>query len=120
MDLSVDEEQAAIAELFAAFCEKECPPDRVRAAEALGFDRELWARFADTGAPAMGLREDQGGSEARLLDAALVAEALGGALAPLPFVEHFVATRLLARGGAANDEHAVARIATLALQPARR
>ena len=120
MELGLGDEQQAIDELFASFFEKECPPERVRGAEPLGFDPELWMRFAETGAPGMGLPESEGGSAASVLDAALVAESLGRVLAPLPFIEHFVASRLLARAGAAPDDLAPgAAIATLALRPVR-
>ena len=50
MELSLDEEQQAIEALFSGFFEKECPIDRVRAAEPLGFDAELWRAIAATGA----------------------------------------------------------------------
>ncbi len=119
MELALGEEQQAIDELFAGFFEKECPPERVRAAEPLGFDRELWSRFAATGASGMGLPESAGGSAASVLDAALVARSLGRALGPLPFVEHFVASRLLARTHRAPADLAEGGdIATLALRPA--
>jgi alkylation response protein AidB-like acyl-CoA dehydrogenase len=118
MELALSEELQAIDELFSGFFEKECPSERVRAAEPLGFDASLWARFGETGACGMGLPEAQGGSEATALDAALIAEAQGRVLAPLPFIEHFVASRLLARTDAApNDIAEGAAIATLALRP---
>ncbi len=41
MDLSVGEDRKSIAALFAAFFENECPTERVRKAELLGFDAEL-------------------------------------------------------------------------------
>jgi alkylation response protein AidB-like acyl-CoA dehydrogenase len=119
MDLSLAEDQQSIAELFGSFFEKECPSECVRGAEPLGFDRGLWERFAQTGATAMGLPESHDGSGASLLDAAIVAEIVGRRLAPVPFVEHFVASRLLARhaGGASQLEALVGSegIATLAL-----
>jgi alkylation response protein AidB-like acyl-CoA dehydrogenase len=118
MELALGEEQQAIDELFSGFFEKECPPERVRAAEPLGFDAKLWSRFAETGACGMGLPESLSGSAASALDAALIAEAQGRALAPLPFIEHFVASRLLAHCDAAPDDLAEgAAIATLALRP---
>jgi alkylation response protein AidB-like acyl-CoA dehydrogenase len=118
MELALTEEQRAIDELFSGFFEKECPPERVRAAEPLGFDAQLWSRFAETGACGMGLPENLGGSAASALDAALIAEAQGRALAPLPFIEHFVASRLLAHCDAAppDDLAEGAAIATLALR----
>ena len=121
MDLSLSEDQQAVEQLFATFFENECPTERVRRAEPLGFDADLWDRFAATGASGMGLPESLGGSGASPLDAALVAEALGRSLSPLPFIEHFVATRLLVRCLGNDPELAVLAgskaIATLALHP---
>jgi alkylation response protein AidB-like acyl-CoA dehydrogenase len=123
MDLALSDEQQAIEELYAELLAKECPGATVRAAEPLGFDGGLWGKLAATGAAGMGLPEPCGGGGARLLDMALVAERIGRAAAPVPFVEHGVATRLLAR--AAPSDAALAelaagrRIAALALRPAR-
>ena len=118
MQLALSDEQQAIDELFAGFFEQECPPQVVRAAEPLGFDRDLWSRFAQTGAAGMGLPESAGGGGASALDAALVAESLGRALAPLPFIEHFAASRLLARADRLPANLATGEdIATLALRP---
>jgi alkylation response protein AidB-like acyl-CoA dehydrogenase len=118
MDLALDDDQQAVEELFDGFFQNECPSDRVRKAEPLGFDADLWRRFAATGASGMGLPEEFGGGGASVLDAALVAEIAGRSVAPLPFVEHFVASRLLARCGAADPALAGAdAIATLALHP---
>ncbi len=50
MDLSLREDQQAVEQLFTTFFENECPPERVRRAEPLGFDADLWDRFAATGA----------------------------------------------------------------------
>jgi alkylation response protein AidB-like acyl-CoA dehydrogenase len=118
MDLSLSAEQASIEGLFVEFLEKECPATRVREAEPLGFDPALWRHFAQTGGCGMGLPEASGGSQARLLDAALVSQAIGRTLAPLPFVEHFVACRLLAGFDDAPESLADGTtIATLALRP---
>lgn len=121
MDLSLGEDQQAVDELFSAFFEKECPSERVRKAEPLGFDADLWKGFGATGASGMGLPESIGGTAASPLDAALIAETLGRHLAPIPFVEHFVTTRLLAL--CLKDDPMLAAlagsdaIATLALHP---
>ena len=124
MDLSLDEDQSSIDLLFRSFLEKECPTERVRKAEPLGFDAKLWERFCATGANGMGLPESQGGSAATPLDAALLSESLGLCLAPLPFIEHYVATRLLVR--CLGDDAALSilsspdGIATLSLHPMKK
>jgi alkylation response protein AidB-like acyl-CoA dehydrogenase len=121
MDLALSDDESSIDELFRSFFEKECPLAQVRRAEPLGFDADLWARFSSTGATGMGLPETLGGSGAPVSDAALISESIGRSLAPLPFIEHFVATRLLAR--CLGEDPALPilagsdAIATLALHP---
>jgi hypothetical protein len=61
----------------------------VRAAEPGGFDAALWARFDQIAGSLVG---DDGAS---LLDLALVAEEVGRAAAPIPFVSDVVARRVL-------------------------
>ena len=119
MLLDLNDDQRAIEEVFGGFFRRECPTSVVRAAEPLGFDAALWTRLAELGAPAMGLPEAVGGGGATLGDLAVVADAAGRAIAPVPFVDHAVAGRLLARVGAATDDLATGdAIATLAVRPA--
>lgn len=65
---------------------------------------ELWQGFAALGAGALLVPEEQGGLGLELIDAALVAEALGYAAAPLPFVEHSLATLALRLAGSADQQ----------------
>ena len=120
MQLELSEDQRAIEEVFAAFFRRESPVAVVRAAEPLGFDPELWAQFVELGGPGMGAPESVGGGSAGLGDLAVVADHLGQAIAPVPFVEHTVATRLLARVDGLDLDDVVSgeRIATLAVRPA--
>jgi 3-oxochol-4-en-24-oyl-CoA dehydrogenase len=97
--VELTEEQLALQRTFASFFAREATPERVRAAEPLGFDASLWRRMRDLGVPAMGL-------EAGLLDLAVVVEPAGRHLAAVPLVESLVATRLLGV-----DDAAVATIA---------
>ncbi|MFN3214929.1 MAG: acyl-CoA dehydrogenase family protein [Acidimicrobiales bacterium] len=123
MDLRPSDDETAIDEVFAAFFTNECPIEAVRAAEPLGFDPAAWERLAQTGAPGMCVDEAAGGGGADLATAAIVATRLGASLAPVPLLEHLVATRLIA--SVAPDHGALAglvegsAIATLALRPAR-
>ncbi|MFA5884758.1 MAG: acyl-CoA dehydrogenase [Acidimicrobiia bacterium] len=119
MLLELTEDQRAIEEVFGGFFRRECPITAVRAAEPLGFDAALWSRLAELGTPAMGLPEPAGGGGALLGDLAVVADAVGRSIAPVPFVEHAVAGRLLARFGALTDAVVAGdEIATLAVRPA--
>src|SRR5262249_53874669 len=85
--------QHTFAELFAA----ESSPERVRAAEATGFDPALWKHLVETGAIAIRVPEARGGSGAGLHDAAILAEQAGRAPAPGPRVEAICAADLIAR-----------------------
>ena len=93
--------QAAFAKLFQAHC----GIDEVRAAEDTGFDEGLWKQLTATGANSMAVSEAEGGDGATLVDLTLIAEEVGRALAPVPWIDHVVSARLLARlGGLAGDE----------------
>jgi hypothetical protein len=78
----------ALRELLAA----ECPMGRVRTAQALGFDEDLWASVdAATGVCSRSFE---------LVTAVLLAETMGRFLAPIPFVEYVAARRAFDRAGA--------------------
>lgn len=79
--LAQSERRDRVADLLAA----ECSRTRVREAEPLGFDSELWLAVAREAGPAP---DD-------LVSDALVAGVLGSHLAPVPWPEHCAATRLL-------------------------
>jgi len=121
-DYTLSDEQQALAEAFGSFFERESPVERVRAAEPLGFDRELWDHLSELRAVAMGVPEAQGGDGAGLAELVLVTEALGRHLAPVPLVEAAAAARLLARAGGPEEllfqVTGGEQLPTLALHPA--
>ena len=49
MDLHPSDEQQQLIEAYAALYAKESSPERVRAAEPLGFDQLLWDQLLETG-----------------------------------------------------------------------
>ena len=107
--------QAAFAKLF----QSHCGIDEVRAAEATGFDEGLWKQLIATGATSMAISEAEGGDGATLVDLTLIAEEVGRALAPVPWIDHVVSARLLARLGAlAGDEAIISGTRILALDAA--
>ena len=125
MDLRPTDEQQQLIDAFAALYSNESTPERVRAAEPLGFDPALWTRLVDLGIVAMAVGEEQGGWGASLLDLELVAEQHGRHLASAPAIETQVAARLLARLGAPGEQALAGaidgrRLVTLALRPSRR
>jgi alkylation response protein AidB-like acyl-CoA dehydrogenase len=114
VDLGLSADQEAIAELFDGFFAKESPTSVARAAEPLGFDRELWDKVVELGAPGMGSPEAAGGGGASLSDLVIVAESLGRAIAPVPLVEHLAALTVLDDADLVSGE----AIAAVALRPA--
>jgi alkylation response protein AidB-like acyl-CoA dehydrogenase len=100
LHLALTEEESALHDLFAEFFDEQCPATLVRASAPLGFDQGLWIRLLETGAPGLGVSEPNDGSGAGIAELAVVVEQLGRRIAPLPLLDHFVATRALERAGA--------------------
>lgn len=100
LDYSLSEDHLALQAAYNQFFKTHCPIETVRAAEPSGFDKHLWERLCAMGAATMALPESCGGDGATLVDLTLVAEEIGRRLAPVPWIDHICATRLLARLGA--------------------
>ena len=124
-DFALSEEQEAVRDAFASALGRQCPPERVRESEPLGFDEKLWRQLVDMRSVAMGVPEASGGDGAGLVELVLVAEQHGLHMAPVPFVETAAAARLLAGVGGAvaagHLEQAMSgeQIVSLALHPGR-
>src|SRR3954470_10351458 len=99
-DYSLSEDQTDLLTAYQKFFKANCSIESVRAAEASGFDKSLWERLCATGATSMALPESVGGDGATLVDLTLLAEEVGRSLAPVPWIDHVCAARLLARLGA--------------------
>jgi hypothetical protein len=95
-DYSLSEEEVDVRAMLREFFAEQSPPDVVRAAEPLGFDESLWRSALRTGIADLSLPEEHGGQGAGLIELVLAAEEVGRTLAPVPLVDHAVATRLLA------------------------
>jgi alkylation response protein AidB-like acyl-CoA dehydrogenase len=93
-DLTLDASQEAVAAHFARMFERECTTDVVRAAEPIGHSPELWAKLVGLEVPAVAAPEAAGGGGASMLEVFLIAEVAGRVLAPVPLVDHVVASRL--------------------------
>ena len=105
MELAFSSDQRDLFDGFELFFSGESGPAVVRRAEPLGHDADLWRRL-----DAMELW----GSGASVADLAVIAEAFGRSIAPVPFVEHAVASPYAA-GLAGGLGHG---IATISLRPA--
>lgn len=119
MKLALSESQVMLKDTVARLFQDESTPERIRAAEATGFDAALWEQLTALGVIGMrAVGPEDGGSS--LMDAAIVAEEAGRRLASAPVVEAMVATGLLHRAGASDDILAkleAGTVATLALSP---
>jgi len=104
LDYSLSEDHEAIRDAYRDFFKTHCPIETVRAAEESGFDKSLWERLCAMGASSMALPEASGGDGATLVDLTLVAEEVGRALAPVPWIDHVVAARLMGRLGAVDPD----------------
>ncbi len=100
LDYSLSDDQADLQSAYRRFFKTHCSIETVRAAEPSGFDKNLWERLCAMGATTMALPESAGGDGATLVDLTLVAEEIGRSLAPVPWIDHVCAARLLARLGA--------------------
>jgi alkylation response protein AidB-like acyl-CoA dehydrogenase len=105
-DYSLTEDHTELQAAYQKFFKTHCPIDVVWAAEPSGFDKGLWEKLCATGATTMALPADVGGDSATLVDLTLLAEEIGRALAPVPWIEHVCAARLLARLGALTGDTA--------------
>ncbi|OSC41154.1 acyl-CoA dehydrogenase family protein [Mycobacterium decipiens] len=104
LDYSLSDDHLALQDAYRKFFKTHCPIEMVRAAEPSGFDKNLWERMCAMGATTMALPESCGGDGATLVDLTLVAEEIGRSLAPVPWIDHICAARLLAHlGGLPGD-----------------
>jgi alkylation response protein AidB-like acyl-CoA dehydrogenase len=87
VDLELTEDQQVLADSVRQFLETECPMSLVRRVVEEGKDAdELWAAMTALDWPAMGWAEAYGGLGLGQVELAVVNEALGRVLAPVPFL----------------------------------
>lgn len=94
-DYSLSADQLDLQNAYAKFFETHATQEVLGKAETEGFDRSLWDRLCATGATTMALPEDLGGDGATLVDLTILAEEIGRTLAPVPWIDHVCASRLL-------------------------
>ena len=101
MDFDISEEQELLQETVRQLVENVCPLTRVRELfdGDAGHDPEIWSSLAGMGLLGAALPDRYGGAGLELLDLALVAETLGSAAVPGPFLGHSLAGLALLWGG---------------------
>ncbi len=87
MEFALGADQKMMQESVNRTLDRICPLDRVRtAAESNEPAQDVWKALVELGIPGLLIPEQFGGVGLKLLDAALVSEALGRHAAPVPFV----------------------------------
>ncbi len=88
MDFGLSEDQTLLEQTVRGFLADQVPIERVRELREAGCpnDRSIWRALAELGVAGILVPEARGGSALTLLDAALVAQALGHAATPTPFL----------------------------------
>jgi alkylation response protein AidB-like acyl-CoA dehydrogenase len=104
MNLTLSEDQTLLIDSVDRAFAKHSTPARVRAAEARGFDADLWELAWSLGLPWIACPPELGGAEAGVFDAVLMAEVAGRHLASIPLLESIAGTRALASSGPAGLE----------------
>lgn len=96
MDLDFTEEQQMLREMVRGVCGSYASLDVVREMEddPVGYPADLWDQLTELGLTGLMIPTSYGGSGMSMLDAAIVYEELGRALAPSP---HFVSSVMAAR-----------------------
>ena len=116
MDFALSEEQRMLQESIAGYLESSSPLARVREVAEAGDARadDVWQGLAELGAHGVLIDEAFGGVGLGLLEAALIAEAMGANVAPVPYAASAVmAPVALAEAGSdAQRERWLPQIAT--------
>ena len=103
MDFALTTDQKMLQESLSRTLGDASPLDRVRkfADDLKDGAKDVWDAVSDFGLPGIVIPEEHGGLGLTLLDAALASEALGRAVAPVPFMGVVLAPLALIGGGTA-------------------
>jgi alkylation response protein AidB-like acyl-CoA dehydrogenase len=116
MEFGLSEDQRLMQDSVRRTLEKVSSLERVRvAAEARDAKAlDVWHALVDLGVPGLLIDEEYGGMGLKLLDAALIAEALGRFVAPVPYIASSVMApvALAALGSSAQKEAWLPRLAS--------
>ena len=106
MRFGLTEEQRLFDDSLRAFLTDRVPIEALRrqAEAGKGFDPAIWQGLCELGLPGLLVPESYGGAGLGVLDAALAAEALGHAAAPVPFAASGVMAPLAFANSASRDQ----------------
>jgi alkylation response protein AidB-like acyl-CoA dehydrogenase len=92
MDFTLSEEQAAIADLAQQILSEQLPPERLKQLETdpAWFSTDVWAQLAKADLLGLCIPEAHGGAGFGILEACLVAQAVGRTVAPVPYISTVV------------------------------
>ncbi len=101
MDFDLSKAQKLLQQSARDFFTRECKPERVRElmATETAYDAELWQAMADQGFTGLTIPEEYGGLGLSLVDLIAVAEEMGRACLPGPFLSTLWAASLIERAG---------------------
>lgn len=101
MEFLLSDEQIEMQDSVRRFLEKTCPSTTLHEIfdSEDGHSPELWQGIVDLGIPAMIVPEEYGGLGLELLDLAILAETLGYATTPGPFLGHALCTQAILQAG---------------------
>lgn len=105
MDFELSEEQAMLREVSRSMLTTHCSAELARSVTEAGadLDDKLWHRGAELGWTLLAVPEDRGGAGMGLVELCLVAEEIGRAVAPGPWLDTALTACVTARGGAPSD-----------------
>jgi len=114
MDFGLSEEQKLLDESLGRFLAERVPTTRVRELIETpdAHDAKAWSELAELGVAGCLIAEEHGGAGLSLLDAAVIATALGHAATPVPFLgSAILAPPLIAAGSEAQRKEWLPRLA---------
>ena len=108
MNFSLSEEQNQLRDSVSKFVADNCDVERHRrlSSGVLGFDAEVWQKFAELGWLAIAFSEAQGGIGGNAVDVMVIAEALGHGLVREPFLHTAITCGAFLRLGANEAQQA--------------
>ena len=100
MNFDFSDDQEAIKSTARELLAQRFKPERVRElAEAGAYDDDAWREISQLGWPGIFIPEEYGGQSLGVVELAILAEELGYALAPLPFLSNAAAGLILVHAG---------------------